>query len=415
MKSSFSLMGTRTRKLTWMLLSACVLCGLLPNSSYAAEGDKSPTVAPPTDNQTERALSPEDWRKQQEWRNSMSQIPQPKKGCFTAKYPSLEWQEVPCTNAPDLPYPPARGNRPQTVGGSNDFAGEVTGLISSATGSFDSITGVTSESGVKGNGGAVTSDTYSLQLNTKPFTTSMCSSSPNAGCLGWQQFVYSNAGTAFIQYWLLRFNTTCPSGFITFQFPSSTDIFCFKNGPNAVSVPVQPITNLANLSLGGTANAGGTDSIIMTTAEGTVAAANQDSILGLASGWKGAEFLIVGDCCGNQANFNAGSAIVVRTTVHHGDKTAPTCVLEGFTGETNNLDLIATPATGTLPSPAIISTQSNASNTVASCAPATGIGDTHLTTFNGLLYDFQASGDFILADSGPDFIVQTRQVSGAPT
>ncbi len=153
----------------------------------------------------------------------------------------------------------------------------------------------------------------------------------------------------------------------------------------------------------------------MTTAEGTVAAANQDSILGLASGWKGAEFLIVGDCCGNQANFNAGSAIVVRTTVHHGDKTAPTCVLEGFTGETNNLDLIATPATGTLPSPAIISTQSNASNTVASCAPATGIGDTHLTTFNGLLYDFQASGDFILADSGPDFIVQTRQVSGAPT
>jgi hypothetical protein len=37
-----------------------------------------------------------------------------------------------------------------------------------------------------------------------------------------------------------------------------------------------------------------------------------------------------------------------------------------------------------------------------------------LTTFNGLFYDFQASGDFILAQVDPDFVVQTRQVSEAP-
>jgi hypothetical protein len=36
-------------------------------------------------------------------------------------------------------------------------------------------------------------------------------------------------------------------------------------------------------------------------------------------------------------------------------------------------------------------------------------------TFAGLLYDFQATGDFLLAETGPDFSVQTRQVSGAPT
>jgi hypothetical protein len=45
----------------------------------------------------------------------------------------------------------------------------------------------------------------------------------------------------------------------------------------------------------------------------------------------------------------------------------------------------------------------------------TSLGDTHLSTFNGLLYDFQASGDFVLAQVDPDFVVQTRQVSGAPT
>jgi hypothetical protein len=49
------------------------------------------------------------------------------------------------------------------------------------------------------------------------------------------------------------------------------------------------------------------------------------------------------------------------------------------------------------------------------CAAATAVGDTHLTTFGGLLYDFQASGDFVLAQVDPDFVVQTRQVSGAPT
>jgi hypothetical protein len=42
------------------------------------------------------------------------------------------------------------------------------------------------------------------------------------------------------------------------------------------------------------------------------------------------------------------------------------------------------------------------------------VGDPHLTTFNGLFYDFQASGDFVLAQVDPDFVVQTRQASEAP-
>jgi len=47
-------------------------------------------------------------------------------------------------------------------------------------------------------------------------------------------------------------------------------------------------------------------------------------------------------------------------------------------------------------------------------AAASSIGDTHLRTFNGLFYDFQAAGDFILAEVEPNLTVHTRQVSGAP-
>jgi hypothetical protein len=68
--------------------------------------------------------------------------------------------------------------------------------------------------------------------------------------------------------------------------------------------------------------------------------------------------------------------------------------------------------------PFIVSTQSNSPSAQgitanAECGEAQGTGDTHLLTFNGLLYDFQAQGDFTYA-SAPSFVVQTRQVSGAP-
>jgi hypothetical protein len=58
--------------------------------------------------------------------------------------------------------------------------------------------------------------------------------------------------------------------------------------------------------------------------------------------------------------------------------------------------------------------QSSNPGATSQCAGGTSIGDTHLTNFNGLLYDFQASGDFLLAQTDPDFVVQTRQASGAP-
>ena len=91
--------------------------------------------------------------------------------------------------APQRPYPLARGVRPDTVGNGNDFSAQVSGSnplppISSAIGSFDSVTGVESETDLgKAN-------IFSLQLNTNTFNTSSCS---GGACVGWQQFVFSNS------------------------------------------------------------------------------------------------------------------------------------------------------------------------------------------------------------------------------
>jgi hypothetical protein len=349
---------------------------------------------------------------QEDWHAAMKQLALPARGCFTSDFPRIEWKQVPCATPPDRPYPP--GRHPLTVGGGpTDFSARPAGLISGAEGSFTSVSGVTSINSVPSGGISA----FSLQLNTKPFTTPACGASPNPGCLGWQQFVYSNTGSAFIQYWLLKYNTTCPAGWNTFSFSGSTDIYCWKNGAGSVTVGAQPISNLINLSLIGSASLGGLDTIAMKTGATTMSATNSDSILTLASGWTDAEFNIFGDCCGSDATFNAGSSVTVQTIVHNGTMNAPACVMEGFTGETNSLTLVGTPAIlGSLPSPGIRFNMTNVTPfSAASCANATGVGDPHLTTVRGLYYDFQASGDFLLAQSGPDFVVQTRQASGAPT
>jgi hypothetical protein len=288
-------------------------------------------------------------------------------------------------------------------------------LITTATGSVGGVTGVTSISSATSATGSPVPGAYNLQVNTNPFASTACAGSPNAGCQGWEQFVFINdgsAGQAFIQYWLLQYNTTCPSGWIQFTFSGFPDIYCYRNAPNSVPTPNQPITNLAQMSLSGTVTAAA-DSVTFTS--GTNAySANGDNAVNAAAGWNATGFGIFGYCCGSEADFNAGSTIVPRTQIIYGGVAAPSCLADGFTGETNNLNFGAAPA-ASAPGPAVLSTQSTTGGAVASCANATSVGDTHLTTFGGLLYDFQASGDFILAEIDPEFLVQARQVSGAPS
>ena len=364
-----------------------------------------------------RQLSAEELRQRTDWRISMAQLALPGNGCFQAAYPNRQWTEVTCTTPPNVPIQPQHGPRPLVIGNRNDISAQApTGFISTGIGTFDSITGVTSVSSPTGTGGSPVTNAYGLQLNTNTFSSPACSGSPNPGCQGWEQFAFLNNGSSgfvFIQYWLIRYNTTCPSGWNTFQFPTSTDIYCYRNNTQAVGTPNEPITNLAQLSLSGSVTSTG-DSVSFSDGS-TVYARNGNNFVGAAAGWQIAEFNVFGYCCGGQAVFNSAAAAVPRTRIFYGGNAAPGCFAQGFTGETSNLSFGPTAPGSSPPGPAVFFSESWAGGATSNCMAATSIGDTHLTTLNGLFYDFQASGDFILAQAEPNFVVQTRQVSGAPT
>ena len=346
------------------------------------------------------ADTPADPAKLDAWHKSMARVPLPKKGCFTVSYPSTQWQEVPCGKPAARSYGPAK---PYLVGHGINFEAITANNMTSATGSFDSVN-VASETD---NG---MPDIYSLQLNSGFFSSPSACAGGSNNCQGWQQFIYSSGlGTAFIEYWLLHYMAPCPPGW------TQVSVSCVMN---SVMLPVpgpQPISNLKNMTLQGTAVSGGGDTITVGT-PGTISAMYQDNVLDLANDWKKVEFGVFGDGGGDEATFlpNPGSTMAVRTTVDDGTMNVPTCTIESTTAETNSLNLIQPCCAYGGAKPAIVYWLSNNPNATSMCANGTSIGDTHLTNFNNLYYDFQASGDFLLAQTDPGFVVQTRQESGAP-
>ncbi len=392
------------------------------------------------------------------WALSMHQTQAPKdKGCFTADYPSTEWREVACVTPPNIPMPPRQTAFAIGSGNGDVSAGAPSGTITQTIGSFENVVNVTSESGPIGNTGPSIANAYSLQINTNFMTTGTgCAGSPNTtDCQTWEQWIYENDGStgfAHTQYWILRYNTTCPDAtWNQFSFTGDPDIYCWKNSVGGAVVPNQVITNIDNWTFSGSATGTG-DLVIMNTGA-TAFMANGDNAVNASSGWTIAEFNLVGDggnsAGGGQASFNAGASVNVRTQItHSGGTAAPTCVAQSFTAETNNLNFGPTAPASTTPGPAIIFQQSTAGGATSACAASATIGDTHLRTFNGLFYDFQAFGDFVLAETtvedfpdpgifagpGPSsgspgamvpspggsraqtrFVVQARQVNGAPT
>lgn len=354
----------------------------------------------------------------------MQRLPQPKPGCYTASFPRVEWKPVACGAPPKYPILPTRGLAKHFVvggGGSNDFAANPTGAISAVEGTFVSVSPGITESGPIANSGSAISDAYTLQINTNQFSSSVCAGSPNPKCKGWEQFVYVNdifSHFVFIQYWLIKYNTTCPSSSWTqFSFNGYTDIYCYQSTTTASLPSGQPASNFGNMTLAAAVSPSSDQTII--TAGSDMATKVGVNAVAASAGWTDAEFNVFGDggdsAGGGQAGFGANTTLVVRTTVHNGTENAPTCQLESFTGETNALTLVGMAPIGIQPAPAIEFTESNVPGAPAACMTAAGIGDTHLSTFGGLLYDFQASGDFVLAQTDKDFVVETRQISGAPT
>ncbi len=346
------------------------------------------------------ADTPADQAKLDAWHKSMARVPLPKKGCFTVSYPSTQWQEVPCGKAPARSYGPAK---PYLVGHGINFEAVTPNNMTSATGSFDTVN-IASETD---NG---MPDIYSLQLNSGFFSSPTACAGGSVNCNGWQQYIYSSGlGTAFIEYWLLHYMAPCPPGW------TQISVSCVMN---SVMLPVpgpQPISNLKNITLQGTAVSGGGDTITVGTPS-TISAMYLDNVLNLADDWKKVEFGVFGDGGGDNAVFlpDPGSSMAVRTTVDDGTMNVPTCTIESTTSETNSLNLIQPCCAYGGAKPAIVYWLSNTPNATSMFANGTSIGDTHLTNFNNLYYDFQASGDFLLARTDPGFVVQTRQESGAP-
>jgi hypothetical protein len=217
---------------------------------------------------------------------------------------------------------------PQTVGNRVDFSAVVSGTIARAEGSFPIVNDVTSET----DG---TPDNYSLQLNSNYFAgTSLCAGAQDpAACYGWQQFIYV-PGLAFIQYWLVHYLNACPSGWIDYAGD------CWKSSVAAVSVPAEPITNLANLAVSGTT--GSSDAVTVTVGQ-SIYTASQSTVFNLNQFWTVAEFNVFGNGDLTSAIFNSGALIVVQVLT---DSVVPTqsppfCDVGGFTAETNNLNLVS--------------------------------------------------------------------------
>jgi hypothetical protein len=420
-------------KVIRIIITACFLVGLLSSCGAPPEGTTTSgtaTSTKPTDTATpvpeSVQTSLEEAKKRKYWGDQMLRKPAPKKGCFDAAYPSTEWKEVPCVKAPNIPAIPRHGPRPAVVGNNNDISAQApSGHITQAIGHFENVTNVTSEQGPIANAGPSIANTYTLQINSDFFTGSTaCAGSPNPNCLGWEQWIYWNTpgggsapGSASMQYWLISYNTNCPAG----QGWNQIALFgtsCWKNSANAVAVPFQPITNMGNWRFTGTSTATG-DSVSIF--DGTMAhTTNGDNAVAASTAWTMAEFNIFGyggdnSGHGGTASFNLGASANTRTEIIYGGTMAPNCVAQGFTAEMNNLSFGPTAPAATQPGPAVIFQESIAGGATSNCIAASTIGDTHLRTFKGLFYDFQAAGDFVLAEVDPGFAVQTRQVSGAPT
>jgi hypothetical protein len=372
------------------------------------------TIAP----SAARVISPElaqSTKEQREaWRVQMLHAPRTRGACYTATYPNATWHEVPCTVAPRHYFGPGRAMAPRrlggptadTVGKGDDYVAQPSNPITLADGSFDSVTGVDAmsvQTEMAGTGGVNGSNMWTLQLNSDFFPTTLCKGL-GASCQGFAQFAYDNSVLkAYVQYWLVKPIGSCPSGWNSFAGD------CVQTAPASQPFGSTPTaTDLADMKVSGSG-----PGVTVYWGGSMISAPDNNIIPDLASNWGDAEFNIFGDGGGGQAVFKSGATMTVRTKVETATNILPDCVVNGWTAETNNLYLVSTPTV--VPEaqyPSIVFDQSNAAGTSpASCA--TSVGEPHITTFDGLYYNFYASGDFVLADAGPDFIVQARQESAA--
>jgi Fibronectin type III domain len=346
------------------------------------------------------------------WEKAMRDVRTPHHGCFTASYPALAWHAVKCHTAPPVPLAPARpaGSAahaaPATVGDETDYVAQVSGTINQATGTFPLVSGGIKETGLVDNKGTEYSDAFSLQLNSNdlPDPPACTGSSDPSGCYGWQQFLYTygtsgaaiSVSSIYMQYWLLGYGTTCPSGY---GHPVGDTVDCFMNSQQT-DVPSLTASDLASVALSGAAEPDGTDELSMMVGPQAYTVSASDSVLDLAGNWNQTEWGVYGDANRATAGFGAGTTLEAMTSlVDTSGAAAPACVsagINGTTAEKNNLSLAATPSPGSGTFPTATSLQTNvAGGGTASCVPEPGYQPSPASglSADGLTSTWQAQSD----------------------
>ena len=266
--------------------------------------------------------------RQSAWRTAIARTHVPSEGCFAADYPLLVWNQVRCVTAPKSEFSHIQGTGPGSRVTGGDYQAVTKSRTTNAVGSFPVVKHVTSEQGPSG-----TND-YTLQLNSNLIQNDKaCAGEGVAGaCRGWQQFVFVNGyQNAFIQYWLVFYNATCPTG-----WNAGVENSCWKNSA-LVAVPEQDVTELPNMSMSGSAVAKGIDTLVLTTKTQAYSTTGKDSVLFLAKAWHGTDFNVLGSGSG-EAVFNAGASLTDRVDLTDGSTKRPKCVaFGGNSAETNNL------------------------------------------------------------------------------
>ncbi len=296
-------------------------------------------------------------------------------GCFRADYPSTELQAVSCATVPLRPHPPRSGPGPlpNAVGDDIDYSAQLPGtpFLSYSEGSFGS-------SSVSGESDGAAADSYSLQLNMNTSSTSACNGVTN--CRGWQQYIFENnpdgdgTSAAYIQYWLVFYPSSCPSGYTYYAGGSGSASGCYKNS-TGVSVPVQALSNLSSLTLTGTAVSGGLDQLTLSTGTSMYFTYGEDTVLNASDGWTTAEFNVFGSYTkAPLATFSSGTLLSVEILVSNGnDNSAPQVTDVGYTYETNNLTLASLTCAAADPNGPYIWFQESYGATPASTCPVTPI------------------------------------------
>jgi hypothetical protein len=313
------------------------------------------------------------------WQTAIRSAAAPGYGCYRASYPATTWTAAQCSAAPSRPFsarpgavPSSLGSlfgpslaapaaAPEVIGDGNDYSAVVTGKITKAAGSFYDVTPRITETSQG------LSNSFSLQINSQFFNGPACvGSSDPAGCLSWEQFVYSTSvNEIFMQYWLIYYDATCPSGWYT----DGND--CYTNSP-AVVVTQGPLTaaDLAGITFQGKAALQKKDAVVLTLGGQAVMVSAPDTKVHLAKYWNTTEFNVFGDGNGSQAKFGPNTTLNAKTAITGTSTKAPKCVAEGFTAETNNLSLTTTPALAKTKVPTMEAAQTNGTTTTASCATA---------------------------------------------